>query len=119
MLETPQQRKTRLIYEKAAKSAARWEENKRLYPRRISEQQKLDRVKARQIEELENLKRGYVSKANRLDDQAERLQFEDNSFLESRRFSELAQENRDKAQRTQDEIDRLTLEKQQLMKGRK
>ena len=53
MLETPQQRKTRLIYEKAAKSAARWEENKRLYPRRISEQQKLDRVKARQIKELE------------------------------------------------------------------
>ena len=53
MLETPHQRKTRLIYEKAAQSAVRWEENKRLYPRRISEQQKLDRVKARQIEELE------------------------------------------------------------------
>ena len=53
MLETPLQRKTRLIYEKAAQSAVRWEENKRLYPKRISEQQKLDRVKARQIEELE------------------------------------------------------------------
>jgi hypothetical protein len=53
MLETPLQRKTRLIYEKAAQSAARWEENKRIHPRRISEQQKLDRAKARQIEELE------------------------------------------------------------------
>jgi hypothetical protein len=53
MLETPHQRKTRLIYEKAAESAARWEQNKRTHPRRISEQQKLDRVKARQIEELE------------------------------------------------------------------
>ena len=55
MLETSHQRKTRLIYEKAAQSAARWEQNKRTHPRRISEQQKLDRVKARLIDELEAL----------------------------------------------------------------
>ena len=69
----------------------------------------------KQIEELENLKRGYLSKANRLDDQAERLQFQDRSFLESRRFSELADENRQKAERTPDEIDRLKKEKENLL----
>jgi hypothetical protein len=53
MLETSHQRKTRLIYEKAAQSAARWEQNKRTHPRQISEQQKFDRVKARQIEKFE------------------------------------------------------------------
>ena len=72
----------------------------------------------RQIEELENIKRGYLSKANRFDDQAERLQFQDRSLLESRRFSELAQQNREKAQRAQIEIDRLKAEKEQLNPSR-
>ena len=66
MIENPLQRKTRLIYEKAARSAARWEENKRRYPKRISEQQKLDRVKAKQIEKLEARSLERVEFYNRL-----------------------------------------------------
>jgi hypothetical protein len=66
MLETPHQRKTRLIYEKAAQSAARWEENKRRHTRRISEQQKLDRVKARQIVQLEARSLGRIEFYNSL-----------------------------------------------------
>jgi hypothetical protein len=66
MIETPLQRRTRLIYEKAARSAARWEENKRRYPKRISEQQKLDRVKAKQIEKLEARSLERVEFYNRL-----------------------------------------------------
>jgi hypothetical protein len=87
----------------------------------LAESGKVARVEQidRQIEELENLKRGYLSRANRFDDQAERLQFQDRSLLESRRFSELAQENRDKAQRTQEEIDRLTTERKKLTQEKK
>ena len=70
---------------------------------------------ARQIQELEDLKRGYLSRANRFADQAERLQFQDRSLLESRRFSELAQENQEKADRTQIEIDRLIEERTKLL----
>lgn len=73
----------------------------------------------RQIQELEDLKRGYLSKANRFSDQAERLQFQDRSLLESRRFSELAQENQEKADRTQIEIDRLRDERAKLTKEKK
>jgi hypothetical protein len=73
----------------------------------------------RQIEELEQIKRGYLSKANRYRDQEERLQFQDRSSLESRRFSELAQENEEKAQRAQMEIDRLTQEREILLQKKK
>lgn len=69
----------------------------------------------RQIEELENIKRGYLARASRFNDQAERLQFQDRSLLESRRLSELAQENTDKAARTQEQIDRLTAEREKLI----
>jgi hypothetical protein len=42
MPESSQQRKTRLIYEKAARTAARWNQSKRSHPKRISSQQKLE-----------------------------------------------------------------------------
>lgn len=70
----------------------------------------------RQIQELEAMKRGYEARALRHDDQAQRLQFEDRANLETRRHVELAEENRAKAQRVQEEIDRLEAVKQKLLK---
>jgi hypothetical protein len=67
MQESSQQRKTRLIYEKAARSAARWDQSKRSHPRRISGQQKLERVKAQLIEEQNSrLREQRVDFYNRL-----------------------------------------------------
>lgn len=60
-----------------------------------------------QIEELEQIKLGYESKAIRHEDQAERLQFEHNTYLEMKRHQELADENWEMAARVQVEIDRL------------
>jgi hypothetical protein len=66
MRESSQQRKTRLIYEKAARSAARWDQSKRSHSRRISGQQKLERVKAQIIEEQKNRLRERIDFYNRL-----------------------------------------------------
>ena len=69
----------------------------------------------RQIQELEDMKRGYEGRARRHEDQAERLQFQDQAYLETRRHLELADENRAKAAKAQQEIDRLQKEKQKLL----
>lgn len=74
--------------------------------------QKIDR----EIEELEEMKRGYEAKALRHEDYAQRLQFENRSFLEARRHMELAQENRDKAAHIQQQIDLLQEKKKTLLK---
>jgi hypothetical protein len=66
MREFSQQRKTRLIYEKAAQSAARWDQSERSHPRRISGQQKLERVKAQLIEEQNNRLRERIDFYNQL-----------------------------------------------------
>lgn len=71
-----------------------------------------------QIEELKEMKRGYESRAIRAENQADRLQFEQQFTLETRRFYELAEENRVKAQKVQDEIDKLEAEKARLLKGK-
>lgn len=76
-----------------------------------SQIQKLDR----EIEELEAMKRGYVSKALRHEDYAQRLQFEDRAYLETRRHIELAEENRAKAEKIQEEIDRLKEKRRVLL----
>lgn len=60
-----------------------------------------------QIIELEQMKLGYTGAALRHENQAERLQFEDKAYLETRRHLELAQQNREMAARIQVEIDRL------------
>lgn len=65
--------------------------------------QKIDR----EIEILEEMKRGYIAKALRHEDYAQRLQFEDRAYLEARRHTELAEENRAKAAKIQIEIDEL------------
>ena len=69
----------------------------------------------RQLQELQDMKRGFEARARRHDDQAQRLQFEDRAVLETRRHIELADENRQKAARVQLEIDRLQLERKKLL----
>lgn len=69
----------------------------------------------RQIQELERIKRGFDAKVLRHEDYAERLQFQDRSYLEAKRHIELADENREKSKRTQDEIDRLKAERKRLL----
>ena len=70
----------------------------------------------RQLAELEAMKKGFEARALRHEDQAQRLQFEDRALLETRRHYELADENRAKAERVQEEIDRLKAEKQKLLR---
>jgi uncharacterized coiled-coil DUF342 family protein len=68
-----------------------------------------------QIRDLEDLKRGYESRALRHDDQALRLQFDQRWNLEVRRHLELADENRTKAALVQKEIDRLKAKRKELI----
>lgn len=77
-------------------------------------QLQIDKIDA-EIEELERMKRGYESRARRQEDQAARLQFEDQAYLETKRHLELAEENRMKAAKIQEEIDRLQAEKLKLL----
>jgi hypothetical protein len=68
-----------------------------------------------QIQELENMKRGFEAKALRHEDQADRLQFDDQTFLETRRHNQLAEENRAKAAAVQKEIDKLKTDRAKLL----
>lgn len=68
-----------------------------------------------QIQELEEMKRGFEARALRHEDQADRLQFDDQTYLETRRHNQLAAENRAKAAAVQKEIDRLQAEKNKLL----
>lgn len=70
-----------------------------------------------QIRDLEEMKRGYEAKALRHDDQALRLQFNQEWNLEVRRHLELAEENRQKAAIVQQEIDRLQATRKRLIDG--
>src|SRR5579863_3020181 len=68
-----------------------------------------------QIRELEDIKRGFLAKALRHDDQALRLQFTDRYYLEVKRHIELAEENRQAAAEVQKEIDRLKVRRRQIL----
>jgi predicted transcriptional regulator len=70
----------------------------------------------RKIAELEEMKRGYEGRALRHENQAERLQFEDQAVLETRKHNQLAEENREKAAAIQREIDKLKAERKTLTK---
>jgi hypothetical protein len=72
----------------------------------------------RQILELQEMKKGYEARALRHEDYAQRLQFEDRALLETRRHLELAEENRAKANRVQEDIDRLQIERSKLLQAR-
>ena len=67
-----------------------------------------------QIEQLQEIKRGFEGKAIRAENQADRLQFEDQYVVETRRYYRIADENREKARKVQEEIDRLEARKAQL-----
>jgi len=69
-----------------------------------------------QIKELKEMKRGYEARAIRAENQADRLQFEDHFVLETRRYYRIADENREKAEKIQEEIDRLEAQKAGLLK---
>ncbi len=68
-----------------------------------------------QIRDLEELKRGYESKALRHEDQAIRLQLIQEWYLEVRRHLELAEDDRQKAALIQEEIDRLQKKRKELL----
>lgn len=68
-----------------------------------------------QIRELEGIKRGFISKALRHEDQAERMQYQNKYYLEARRHFELAEENRRAADQVQVEIDRLKARRRQIL----
>lgn len=72
----------------------------------------------KQIEELEDMKRGYEARALRHENQAERLQFDDKAVLETRRHIQIAEENRQKANFLQQEIDALKAQREKLIKER-
>lgn len=56
-------------------------------------------------EKLEELKKGYESRAARYEDLGERLQFQEDSLMEARRYFRLAEENRRKAQEIEKQIE--------------
>lgn len=64
-----------------------------------------------QIEQLKEIKRGFEGRALRAENQADRMQFDDQYRLETRRYYLIAEENRDKAAQIQKEINRLQEEK--------
>jgi len=67
-----------------------------------------------QIQELQEMKRGFEARALRHEDQVEYLQFNDRAVLETRKHLQLADENRAKAAKVQEEIDRLQAKKEKL-----
>lgn len=91
-----------------------WSDSQIFTPRNSEVQAQIDEID-RQLLELDGMKRGYEARARRHDDQAQRLQFEDRAVLETRRHQELAEENREKAQKVQEEIDRLQSRKVKLL----
>lgn len=81
----------------------------------VSSQERIQEIDSKIIE-LKEMKRGYEARALRAEDQASRLQFEDHFMLETRRFNQIAEMNRQKAAKVQQEIDRLEQEKAELKK---
>lgn len=68
-----------------------------------------------QITELEEQKRGFESRALWHEDQADRLQFDDQTYLEMRRHNQLAAENRSKAAGVEKEIIKLKQERNKML----
>ena len=68
------------------------------------------------LQQLQEMKRGYEAKALRHEEQAAYLQFDQQTALETRRHLQLAQENRNKAALVQEQIDRLQIRRGELQK---
>ena len=90
---------------------ALWGSLATLSPQKEVQIQQLDQ----QIQELEDMKLGFDARALRHEEQADRLQFNDETYLETRRHIQLAEENRAKASALQKEIDRLQAEKDKIL----
>ncbi len=85
-------------------------------PTREEEMQWVDIGKIDQrIAELEQMKRGYESKALYHDNQAQRLQFFEGQFSLAQKHAKLADANRDVAKKIQEEIDMLKARKKDLL----
>lgn len=67
-----------------------------------------------QLQQLEEMKRGYEAKVLRHESQAEYLQFDQQALLETRRHLQLAEENRQKAEMVQQRIDQLKARRAEL-----
>lgn len=69
-----------------------------------------------EIEELQQVKGGFESRALWHENQASYLQFDQQANLETRRHLQIAQENRDKAAFIQQRIDQLEIQRAKLQK---
>lgn len=69
-----------------------------------------------EIQQLQDMKRGYEARALKHENMAEYLQFDQQAVLETRRHLQIAEENRQKAALVQEQIDRLQIKKQKLEK---
>jgi FtsZ-binding cell division protein ZapB len=68
-----------------------------------------------EIDKLTNQRNLYLAKATRLQNQGDRLQFENNNLIDARRAWQQAQIHREIATRIQEEIDILEKRKQKLL----
>lgn len=81
----------------------------------VSRSEEIQQIDA-QIEDLQEVKRGYNARALRFENLAEYQQFDDQAQLETRRFFKLAEENRNRAELAQKKIDLLEARKKELQK---
>ncbi|PCI95959.1 hypothetical protein COB11_00745 [Candidatus Aerophobetes bacterium] len=68
-----------------------------------------------EIDKLVNQRNLYLAKATRLQNQGDRLQFENNNLIDARRAWQQAQINREIATRIQEEIDALEDRRQKVL----
>lgn len=79
----------------------------------VSKSAQIEKIDS-EIQQLEDMKRGYEGRALRHENQAEYLQFDQQAVLETRRHLQLAEENRNKADLIQKQIDQLKAKKERL-----
>lgn len=70
-----------------------------------------------EIDKLKNQRNLYLAKATRLQNQGDRLQFENNNLIDARRAWQQAQIHREIATRIQEEIDGLEKRKKQILEA--
>ncbi|KPK32496.1 MAG: hypothetical protein AMS24_04100 [Chlamydiae bacterium SM23_39] len=70
----------------------------------------------KEIQSLEETKRGLESEALRFEDKAQRLQFQENRLQDAKKFWRMAEVNREAAKKIDEEIKRKQSEKEKLMK---
>jgi FtsZ-binding cell division protein ZapB len=70
-----------------------------------------------EIDKLKNQRNLYLAKATRLQNQGDRLQFENNNLIDARRAWQQAQIHREIATRIQEEIDTLEKRKNQILEA--